>query len=111
MDDSERRAASSAREAVRMKRPEVWSKSVGFLPHKVSVYENAERKGVLYLAWRKDGNWKRRSLQRPLRNDLGKIDKEKATWAIQQGEQQYARNVAGVPESERAPQKALTIAE
>lgn len=94
-----------------MSSAEVWSKSVGFLPHKVSVYENAERKGVLYLAWRKDGNWKRRSLQRPLRNARGTIDKATATWALQQAEQQYARNVAGLAESERTPQKALTIAE
>lgn len=94
-----------------MKAHQVWSKSVGFLPHKVSVYENAERKGVLYLAWRHEGNWKRRSLQRPLRNERGTIDKATATWALQQAEQQYARNVAGLPESERAPQKALTIAE
>lgn len=90
---------------------EVWSKSVGFLPHKVSVYENTERKGTLYLAWRQDGNWKRRSLQRALRNERGTIDKVIAQWALQQAEQQYARLVAGLPASERAPQKPLTIAE
>ena len=41
-----------------MVRVDQWEESVGFLPHKVTVYEEQARKGVLYLRWRQDGNWK-----------------------------------------------------
>jgi integrase len=90
---------------------QAWEASVGFLPHKVTVYEELARKGCLYLRWRKDGNWKRRSLQRPLRTPRGRIDPEIQKWALQQAEAQYARLVSGVPLEERAPTSPLTIAQ
>ncbi len=41
-----------------MTRPRLWSESVGFLPHKVTVYENAQKgRNLLYLKWRTDGKW------------------------------------------------------
>lgn len=89
---------------------DVWEKSVGFLPHKVTVYEEPSRKGTLYLRWRQDGNWKRKSLQRPLRTPRGKIDPETQKWALEQAEQQYARLVQGLPIEERASSTPLTIA-
>lgn len=95
----------------RAKGTEVWEESVGFLPWKVTVYEETARKGVLYLRWRQDGNWKRRSLQRPLRGARGAIDQEAKRWALAQAAEQYARLVAGVPATERAPIAPLTIAE
>lgn len=89
---------------------ELWSRSVGFLPWKVTVYENAERKGVLYLRWREGGNWKKRSLNRPLRTPRGKIDPEAQAWALEQAAQKYANLVNRVPEHER-PAAPLTIAQ
>lgn len=88
-----------------------WEKSVGFTPWKVSVFENAARRGVLYLMWRQDGNWKKRSLRRTLRTERGRIEPETQRWALAQAEAQYARLVSGVPVSERAPIAPLTIAE
>lgn len=90
---------------------EVWSVSVGFLPWKVTAYENPERNGTVYLQWRQDGNWKRRSLKRGVRTQRGTLDKALTQWARGEAEAQYARLVAGVPERERAPQKPLTIAD
>lgn len=92
-------------------RVEQWEESVGFLPWKVTVYEEFARKGVLYLRWRQDGNWKKRSLRRPLRTKRGAIDPEVKRWALDQASQQYARLVAGVPDAERAPVAPLTLAE
>ncbi len=89
---------------------EVWEKSVGFLPWKVTVYEEPSRKDTLYLRWRQGGNWKRKSLQRPLRTPRGKIDPETQKWALEQAEQQYARLVQGLPIEERASSTPLTIA-
>ena len=90
---------------------EVWEKSVGFLPHKVTVYEEPARKGCLYLRWRAGGNWKRKSLRRPLRTPRGKIDPETQKWALQQAESQYARLVAGLTTDETTPSAPLTIAQ
>jgi integrase len=89
---------------------DVWEKSVGFLPWKVTVYEEPSRKDTLYLRWRQGGNWKRKSLQRPLRTPRGKIDPETQKWALEQAEQQYARLVQGLPIEERASSTPLTIA-
>lgn len=89
----------------------VWEASVGFLPHKVTVYEEPARRGCLYLRWRQAGNWKRKSLKRPLRTPRGRIDTEVQKWALQQAEAQYARLVSGVPLEERAPTSPLTIAQ
>jgi len=70
---------------------EAWSFSVGFLPHKVTVYERLERKGALYLTWRTGGNWEKKSLRRSLRTVRGKIDEAIQVWAKQQAAEQYAR--------------------
>lgn len=86
-----------------------WEFSVGFLPHKVTVYEEASRNGTLYLRWRQDGNWKRKSLKRSLRTARGAIDDAVKEWAKEQAAAQYARLVAGVPDAERAPAAPLTI--
>lgn len=90
---------------------ELWEKSVGFLPHKVTVYEEPARHGTLYLRWRAGGNWRKKSLRRPLRTPRGKIDLETQQWALRQAEAQYARLVAGVPTEDRAPTAPLAIAE
>lgn len=87
----------------------VWEESVGFLPFKVSVYEEPSRKGTLYLRWRQDGNWKKRSLQRPLRTARGRIDTDTKRWALGQAQEQYAKLVAGIPVDRRVPQAPLTI--
>lgn len=88
---------------------EPWSFSVGFLPWKVTVAERAERRGHLYLWWREDGNWKKRSLHRSLRTERGRIDPEIEEWAKREAEKQYAALVSGVPAGERAPTAPLTI--
>jgi integrase len=92
-------------------RVDVWEKSVGFLPHKVTVYEEPARKGVLYLRWRKGGNWARRSLRRPLRTPRGKIDLDTQRWALEQASAQYAALVAGAPAGDRVPMVPMTLAE
>lgn len=86
-----------------------WSASVGFLPHKITVYEEPAREWTLYLRWRSGGNWKKRSLRRQLRTVRGKIDAEVQRWAMEQASAQYARLVAGIPDAERAPSAPLTI--
>jgi integrase len=90
-------------------RVEVWEESVGFLPWKVTVYEEPSRKGVLYLRWRQDGNWKKKSLKRPLRTARGKIDLDTKRWALTEAQVQYARLVAGVPAEEITPVAPLSI--
>jgi integrase len=90
---------------------DVWEASVGFLPHKVTVYEEPARNGTLYLRWRKAGNWGRKSLQRPLRTPRGRIDPETQKWALQQAERKYAELVSGVPVEERAPTSPVTLSQ
>jgi hypothetical protein len=90
---------------------DVWEASVGFLPHKVTVYEEMSRNGTLYLRWRKEGNWGRKSLQRPLRTPRGRIDPETQKWALQQAERKYAELVSGVPVEERAPTSPVTLSQ
>jgi integrase len=86
-----------------------WEKSVGFLPWKVTVYEEPARKGILYLRWRQAGNWKKKSLQRGIRTVRGKIDPDVQRWALQQAEAKYAALVAGLKGDERALAVPLTI--
>lgn len=92
-------------------RVEVWEESVGFLPWKVTVYEEPSRKGTLYLRWRQDGNWKKKSLKRPLRTPRGRIDLETRRWALNEAQAQYARLVAGVPVEEVTPAAPMSIAQ
>jgi integrase len=98
----------------------LWSASVGFLPHKVMVYENAERGGVLYLRWRErnekgEPNWRKESLHRPLPRikvrGVAKPDPEVEAWARERAAEKYAQLVKGVSASERGVVHALTIAE
>ena len=81
---------------------DLWEKSVGWLPHKVTVYEREDRGGELYLRWRSSGNWKRKSLRRSLRTARGRIDADVQKWALDQASAQYAKLVAGLPDQERA---------
>jgi hypothetical protein len=85
--------------------------SVGFLPHKVTVYEEPSRKGTLYLRWRFGGNWKRTSLKRPLRTPRGRIDPETQKWALEQAASKYAALVGGLSPEEREATAPLTIAQ
>jgi integrase len=87
----------------------VWEAAVGFLPHKVTAYEEPARKLVVYLRWRHAGNWKKLSLRRGVRTPRGRLDPSAVKWALEQAATQYARLVAGVPEAERAPRAPLTI--
>lgn len=93
------------------KSPVWWEKSVGFLPHKVTVYEEPSRKGTLYLRWRSGGNWRKTSLQRPLRTPRGKIDPETQKWALEQAAAKYAALVGGLTPEERQQTSPLTIAQ
>jgi integrase len=90
-------------------RVETWEESVGFLPHKVTAYEEPARRHVVYLRWRQDGNWRRRSLQRGVRTVRGRLDPAGVKWALEQAAAQYARLVAGMPAAERAAASPLTI--
>jgi integrase len=90
-------------------RVDVWEESVGFLPHKVTAYEEPARKSVVYLRWRHDGNWKKKSLRRGVRTARGRLDPVAVRWALEQAAAQYARLIAGVPSAERAPRAPLTI--
>ncbi len=73
--------------------PRLWSESVGFLPHKVTVYENAQKgRNLLYLKWRTDGKWQRRSLGAQLRDNHGRILPEVRTWAREEAQKQYEIN-------------------
>lgn len=93
-----------------------WTQSVGFLPHKVTVYENMEREGTLYLRWRgRDAQgrpqWKKESLRRPIRTERGKIISETQQWALDQAAKKYALLVGGIPADEREPVHQLTLAD
>lgn len=90
---------------------EAWSFSVGFLPHKVTVYERLERNGALYLMWRAGGNWEKKSLRRSLRTARGKIDEAVKEWAKQQAAEQYGRLVGGLTESEKRVVAPLSLAD
>lgn len=103
-----------------------WSESVGSLPHKVTVFENLTRMGVLYLRWRRSGNWKYESLataaidagyETPDLNDakgqrlVGRALAKKQAWAKEQAEGKFARIKAGLPDRERKLEAPLTLGE
>lgn len=90
---------------------DLWEKSVGWLPHKVTVYEREDRGGELYLRWRADGNWRRKSLRRSLRTVRGRIDPDVQRWALEQASAHYASLVAGLPANEKPAARPLTIGE
>ena len=63
-----------------------WSFSYGDPPYRVTAYERTQKKGTLYLRWRKNGNWKHRSLAKKLRSASGNVIKSVATWAKAQAQ-------------------------
>jgi hypothetical protein len=105
---------------------EAWEESVGAIPYKVSVFENLARKRVLYLKWRRAGNWRYESLQTAaieagypdatLNDDSGNrlparqlAKKEK--WAKEQAEVKYVRLKAGLPDREQKLAAPPTLGE
>lgn len=110
-------------------RDNAWSESVGSLPHKVTVFENLTRQGVLYLRWRRSGNWKYESLATAaidagfkngtLYDDdgefrhrlVGRALAKKQAWAKEQAEGKFARIKAGLPDRERQLEAPLTLGE
>lgn len=99
-----------------MKPREVWEQSVGFMPHKVTVYENMEKGGTLYLKWRgRDAEgrpqWRKESLRRGLRTERGKIVAETQQWALDQAAKKYAKLVGGIPTDDRELVHQVTLAE
>lgn len=90
-----------------------WEQSVGFLPHKVTVYENAAKGNLLYLRWRHAGNWKKQSLKRGLRTERGKIEPEVQQWALAQATAKFNALVQGLPADTptATPAAPLTIRE
>lgn len=95
---------------------ERWTESVGELPYKVTVYENAARKEILYLRWRgRDAkgvpNWLVESLGKKLRTENGRIVAATQEWARAQANEKYAELLLGLPADQRpvAPVAPLTI--
>jgi integrase len=85
-----------------------WSEEIGFLPNKVTVYEDPHRSLTLYLRWRAGGNWRKKSLRRTLRTNRGTIDRDVQKWAREQAQAQFSRLQAGTAAT-NAPGKALTL--
>ena len=73
---------------------EAWEDAFGFSPHKVWVYERAEKKGTLYLRWwdQERGNWRKRSLGCALRDERGRILPHVQAMARQAAREQYEQN-------------------
>jgi integrase len=87
-----------------------WCQSVGFLPHKVTVYEHADKSGVLYLRWRAGGNWRKRSLGMGLRDVRGRIRPEIRDRALAEAQTQY-EILSGKRAANRGPTTPLTLGE
>lgn len=87
-----------------------WAYSVGMLPHRVLAFEDKARKGVVYLRWRVQGDWKRKSLGFTVRTDKGVLVKANVQRAQKAADEMYARLVSGgvMP---KAPEAELTIAD
>lgn len=91
----------------------LWSHDIGEIPFKVTVYEEPQRQRTLYLRWRVDGNWRRKSLRRQLpRTSNGRPDADTIAWATRQADAQYQRLKSGITASSEARvMRPLTIAE
>lgn len=91
-----------------------WAHAVGDIPFKVTVFENADRKDVLYLQWREarapggETNWRYRSLRKRLRSADGKIIKARQREAIAAAEAMHHTLIRGLPAEER-PKPLLTL--
>lgn len=91
----------------------LWSHDVGEIPHKVTVYEEPQRNRTLYLRWRADGNWRRKSLRRALpRLANGRPDGDVVAWAMRQADAHYQSLRDGTTSpTEQRLLRPLTIAE
>jgi integrase len=87
----------------------LWSDAVGLLPHRVTAYENAEKKNLVYLRWRADGNWKKRSLGVSLRDDRGRIRADVKRMVLSEAERQYEL-LSGKRSPDAARSAPLTVA-
>jgi integrase len=87
-----------------------WQQSVGDGRCRVTVYERPDGKaaGILYLKWREDGEWRRRSLRRRLRAGTGRILKHVEEWALGQAREQLRELLAAPPTGQGSP---LTVAQ
>lgn len=91
----------------------LWSHEVGEIPHKVTVYEEPSRQRTLYLRWRADGNWRRKSLRRSLpRLANGRPEGDAVAWAMREADRQYrALRDGTTSEAEQRLIRPLSIAE
>lgn len=92
----------------------VWEHSVGTVPFKVTVFEMAARNHVLYLRWRKGGNWKYESLKRSMRDEkgrplTGRARRDIEQWAIGKAEEKFAQLRSGIADVKQ--QAPLTLGE
>lgn len=88
--------------------PATWEHAEGNIPFKVVAFENADRKGVVYLRWRAKGNWRYQSLRFTLRTAEGRIIKAREREAVEAARAKHRTLVSGVPVSDR-PKPALTV--
>jgi len=87
---------------------ELWSESVGLLPHRVTAFENPAKAGTVYLRWRVNNNWKKKSLGAKLRDGRGRVVVTVRRAALLAAEEQYERLTGKrAPEATTGP--ALTI--
>lgn len=90
----------------------IWMRSVGDIPHKVTVFENPRRGDRLYLQWRDTSgtkrNWRYRSLGKTLRTADGKVIKDRERWALEQAKKHQHALVQGLTVGER-PRQVLRI--
>lgn len=86
-----------------------WEESVGFIPHKVTAYENAQKGDVLYLRWRAGGNWKRKSLGVKLRDEKGRVLSHVRQMARDEAQKQYEILSGKLASAVAAETKLLTI--
>lgn len=97
--------------------PKVWSHTVELNGKRVTVFEMATRKNVLYLRWkpRPSANWKHSSLDRTLRTADGRIIDERRRWAIGRAKEKLQEIVAApegsTPETRDTVTTPITIAE
>lgn len=85
-----------------------WEHAEGNIPHKVTAFENTERKGVAYLQWRADGNWRYQSLRFTLRTTDGKLIKARVREAVDAARAKHRTLLSGAPPADR-PKAALTL--
>lgn len=103
-----------AERSERKKREKHWTFTAGQKgsAHRVTVFENIQRDGVLTLRWLEDGKRRTESLGRALRTAEGKIVKESERWAKAEAQRRYEALVRGERSSlAPLPVAPLTIGE